>query len=686
MEGIDNVLNAMESIWAATKSPDKQAYLQQHAIEPGDLKMAVIIQEMITPQVSGVAFSKNPTTGLDEVLVEAVRGSGEALVQEGITPSRWINKWGTWIDKPDERRSREEIPLELVNRVVQETKQIAKAYGSAVDLEWVYDGHEVHWVQLREITALDIPIYSNRISKEVFPGIIKPLIWSVNVPLVNGAWVALFTELVGPNDVEPQDLAGRFYCRAYFNMGALGLIFELLGLPRETLELLMGIEVEGPERPSFRPSPKTYALLPRMLRFGWNKVRFARRVEAFLPDMQARLQAFRRQAVSEMDERQILDEIDRLSLLVQETAYHNIVVPLLMQVYNRALKGQLEREGVDFASSDLTGDMEEMEQFDPNAHLARLSQRFAELDPNLQDRIRESTYHEFLELAGVESLQRGIARFVDQFGHFSDSGNDFSYEPWREKPDLILQMVTNYTAPEGKDEQVRVGDLQLSAWRRPFFRWTYNNARRFRWYREAVSSLYTFGYGLFREYFLALGEHLVRRGILAQPEDGFFLYLDEIRKLVAEGHLESDCQEMVRGRKTEVEQVQDIVPPSTIYGQEAPPVDPNQGSGLQGIPTSRGHYTGPARVLTGIQDFGKLQEGDVLVVPYSDVGWTPLFAKAGAIVAESGGILSHSSIVAREYGIPAVVSVPGALQLEDGISVTVDGYRGEIIVHESTQD
>jgi phosphohistidine swiveling domain-containing protein len=75
----------------------------------------------------------------------------------------------------------------------------------------------------------------------------------------------------------------------------------------------------------------------------------------------------------------------------------------------------------------------------------------------------------------------------------------------------------------------------------------------------------------------------------------------------------------------------------------------------------------------------------VLVIPYSDVGWTPLFTKASAVIAESGGILSHSSIIAREYGIPAVVSVAGACQLADGTLVTVDGYRGKIIVHEPDQ-
>jgi pyruvate,water dikinase len=80
----------------------------------------------------------------------------------------------------------------------------------------------------------------------------------------------------------------------------------------------------------------------------------------------------------------------------------------------------------------------------------------------------------------------------------------------------------------------------------------------------------------------------------------------------------------------------------------------------------------------------RVQEGDVLVIPYSDVSWTPLFAKAGAVVAEAGGILSHSSIIAREYGIPAVVAVPGACQLADGTQLTVDGNNGQVILEGKT--
>jgi phosphohistidine swiveling domain-containing protein len=173
----------------------------------------------------------------------------------------------------------------------------------------------------------------------------------------------------------------------------------------------------------------------------------------------------------------------------------------------------------------------------------------------------------------------------------------------------------------------------------------------------------------------------VQKGILDDREDLFYLYLDEVRSIV---HGSDRC-EIYRGlvarRKAEIEQVRDIAPPEVIYGCKAPPVEPCAGQNLQGIPTSRGHYTGPAKVLRGIQEVGKMESGDVLVIPYSDAGWMPLFAKAGAVIAESGGILSHSSIVAREYGIPAVVSVPGACQLLDNTLVTVDGYRGKVHVH-----
>jgi phosphoenolpyruvate synthase/pyruvate phosphate dikinase len=678
VEGVDNVLDAVQSVWHAACSPDVQAYLERHSIPQERLKMAVLIQEMVPPYISGVSFSKNPVTGLDEVIVEAVEGSGDALVQSGATPRRWVSKWGTWLQKPDG----DGIPLALIEQVVQQTKSIARSYGKPVDLEWVYDGQLLYWVQVREITALEIPVYSNRIAREVLPGIIKPLIWSVNVPLVNGAWVRLFTELIGPNDIDPLKLAGHFYYRAYFNMAAIGQIFELLGMPRETLELLMGIEVEGPEKPSFRPSVKTYTLLPKMLRFVVDKLRFERRLKTFLVSMKGEFQDLPNDQVQAMSEVELLSAIDRNVELAREAAQYNIVVPLLAMIYSRMLKGQFTRAGVDYEAVDVTGGMAEMELFDPSVHLARLHAQYLALDPELQAAIAESGYAELKRRPEVAPLLEGVDGFLGQFGHLSDSGNDFSARPWREDPDLILDMVATYAQVEARiGPRQHFEDLELSPWRRAMARPLYRRARRYRLYREAVSSLYTYGYGRLRDYFLSLGDRFAQRRILEAREDIFYLYLSEVREIVQAAEPSDSVGERIAQRKAEIEQVRDIALPEIIYGDKAPPVENHVGRHLRGIPTSRGHHTGAAKVLRGIQDLSKLESGDVLVIPYSDVGWTPLFAKAGAVIAESGGILSHSSIVAREYGIPAVVSVPDACQLADYTIVSVDGYRGEVQVH-----
>jgi pyruvate,water dikinase len=244
-------------------------------------------------------------------------------------------------------------------------------------------------------------------------------------------------------------------------------------------------------------------------------------------------------------------------------------------------------------------------------------------------------------------------------------------------------MIVSNTPSETKSAHMSCfTDLELSPIRRLMLGPVYRKARRFRLYRERISSLYTFGYGVFRPYFLALGEHFVRRGVLSCREDIFYLYFDEVRAIVDKNQTGNEHADKIALRKCEMEAFRDIVVPETIYGDQAPPVDMRKSDKLTGIPTSRGYHTGPAKVVKGIQGFDKVQEGDVLVIPYSDVGWTPLFTKAGGVIAESGGILSHSSIVAREYGIPAVVSVSGACQLEDHTRVTVDGYKGEVIIHE----
>lgn len=680
VQGVENALRAIETVWASARSPEVQAYIHKHSGDPQALKMGVLIQEMVSPVVSGVVFSKDPLTGLDETIVEAVRGSGEALVQEGVTPHRWIYKGGEWKHRPQET----DIPEEVIREVVHQTHRIARSCGWPVNLEWVYDGRAVTWVQLREITSLRaVDIYSNRISKEFFPGMIKPLVWSVNTPLVNGAWVWFLTEMVGPNDIDPNRLAKSFYYRAYFNMGVIGQIFELLGLPRDSIELLMGLQVDGDEKPSFRLTPRTLALLPRLLHFAWDKLHSSPKIAAFLPAAQAKYATLECCDIPKLSETALLAEFDRLYAITQEVAYYNIVASLLADLYAHLVRWHLKRLGVAFELFDLTEGMEGLEQFNPNPHLLRLSQAFRQLDEEVQARIRRDGYRVLGQLPEAQAFHAAVERFSEQFGHLRDSGNDFSSVPWREMPDIVLEMIINYPEPEEKtDQKVRFASLKLSPLQRWLLTPIYRRARAFRQYREAIASMNTFGYDLFRRCFLALGVHFVRRGLLEAREDIFCLDLAEIREIVAQSSEAKGCSDKVAQRKAEMEAYRDIKLPPIICGDRASPIYEDAGDSLKGVATSLGDYTGRVKVIRGIQDFPKVQEGDVLVIPYSDVGWTPLFAKAGAVVAESGGILSHSSIVAREYNIPAVVSVEGACQIPNGALVTVDGYQGTVKVHQ----
>jgi len=681
VSGSDNLVQAIQEIWRSAWTPSVRAYADKLGIRVDDLKMAVIVQEMVEPMFSGVSFSKNPVTGMDEVVVEAVAGIGTSLAQDGVKPWRWVHKWGKWIETPEQ----DQIEEKLVDLVADQTKAIGKAFGRPVDLEWVFDGTTLYWVQLRPITAIEqAVIYSNRISREVLPGIIKPLVWSVNVPLVNGAWIKLFTELIGPNDLQPDQLSKAFHYRAYFNMGAIGQILVALGMPQETLELLTGVD-GGDQRPRFKPSLRTLRHLPRMVCFLVSKLRYGRHIERLLPELRETYQRIASRSLDSLNEKELLAHIDDLYTFSRKAAYANIVGPLLMYVYNRILQHKLACLGIAIEQLDLTGGAEGWHEYDPNFHLAELHRRFLELNPDVQAAIRASSYEEFGRLPDIDEFRSLVSAFIAHFGHLSDSGNDFSRVPWREQPEFVLSMITDFTAPETTGEQLGWEQISVRGFRRWRLRFLYRRASRFRLYREAIGFHYTFGYGQFRRYFLALGNRLACVGVLENAADIFYLYWPEVRRLVSERNSADWARALVSERREAIHACKDAVLPEVIYGDQPPPLDGAvaHATKLHGIPTSRGYYRGSVRVIQSVQEFGRMEEGAVAVIPYSDVSWSPLIARAGAVVAESGGILSHSSIIAREYSLPAVVSVNNACRvLADDMVVTVDGFKGEVIVHD----
>jgi phosphohistidine swiveling domain-containing protein len=675
VSGTNDLLEAIGDVWDSSISSTVADY--SRTMDSDELvEMAVLVQEYIRPAYSGVSFSRNPVTGLNESVIEAVEGSGENLVQRGKTPFRWVNRAGHFVIEPEESP----IDISVLESISQGTREMEAKQGYPIDAEWVFDGRDLHWVQMREITAFrSVNIYSNRISKEFLPGIIKPLVWSVNIPLINGAWVRLFTELIGPNDIDPLTLAKSFYYRAYFNMGAIGKIFQLMGFPRDSIEMLMGFEDTG--RPVFKPNARTIRLMPRWITVGLDKMTFSSRIDVMFPFLQDSFKRIVSKDPKSMTEKELMVTIEELHEVNKEMAYLNVVTPLLANLYAQMLKRQLKKREVSFEELDLTTGIKDIHLYDPAIRLSSMGAIYHDLSPELRQAIEEEGYSVLEKNESCHLLNEEISSFLNDFGHFSESGNDFSYVPWRENPELVLKMVIQYSEAEEKMERRR--SLKELMKKRPstMLRWTYGRAKQFMFQRDRVSSLFTYGYGLFRPLFMELGARLIKRGILAEPFDIFYLTWEEVMEVVGSRGSLKDPQSLVDNRRSEIESLGSIELPGIIFGDDPPPIIEREVGKLKGTPTSGGYYEGPVRVIGSINEFSKARNGDVLVIPFSDVAWTPLFSKAGAIVAESGGFLSHSSIIAREYGIPAVVSVLGAMELEDETQVTVDGYNGLVSIH-----
>lgn len=677
VQGVPDLKNAVIEVWEAIHADVVRMYLEKLSLSPDAIHMAVIIQEMVPPVFAGVLFSCNPMTGLSEVVIEGVPGDGTALVQGGVTPERWVSRKGLWVAKPEDSH----MPTLVAKKVLDDAQKILRKISAPIDLEWVFDGRDVYWVQMREITSLrDLHIYSNRISKDMMPGMIHPLVWSINIPLTNTIWLGLLEEIVGKLPIEPEDLAKSFYYRSYFAMGTIGEVFSRVGFPSEGLEMMMGLVPKQGGKPAFKPSLKLIPLLPKLMRFMTDKWTFERKIKSGLPPLEINLQKFTPYLESDVPFEKQIEEVNQLYDLVQKIVYFNVVTPILASMYTHLLKQQLNKVDVDLLQFDLFAGLRELDQYNPNLGLMKLREKH---DAFIKNSGMSPDDHaiSLVDLQGT-TFEEDLNLFIDQFGHLSSNSNNFMAVPWRENPEIVLRMIQDLPMVD-RDKQVRIGfdDLPVKGLRKRMVGLYYHRVRKFSYYRERVSKQYIYGYGLFRPYILRLADGMVNTGWLDNQEDIFYLTWEEIQQAVGTKEAKT-LREKINTRKAEMDAYQDIVLPDVIYGDDPPPVFSECLDRLSGTPTSQGYYSGPVKVITSMDDFQKVAAGDVIVIPYSDVGWTPLFSLAGAVIAESGGLLSHSSIIAREYQIPAIVSVPNCMQLKDFQQVSVNGFTGEIVVVE----
>ncbi len=648
---VDEALAAARSVVGSVHSPRALAYAARVGVDPASLQMAVIFQEMARPQVSGVAFSRDPVTGADETVVEAVEGRGDALVGHGVEPARWRVGARGVLSSPDVPPLGDDSLAEIVDTV----RSVASRAGEPADVEWVWDGHEVHLVQWRPITALGgtARLWSSRMARDMLPGLIPPLVWSINVPLLSRVWVALIEETLGLRDIDPDDLVRSFGYRAYFSSSALGKVFASVGMPRDSLDRMR--DGDG----AARPRPPARVMLrsaPRLTRTAWRLARWDRLAEAERAAIEDGLSVEALVDPSRLSDAQILARVDRLRTLLAQAARLNVITPLLADAWAAWVRHGATTRGVDALTVEPGQDSDIVRDLDPAHSLAAL-------DPD-------------------DPAAR--AAFLARFGHLSDSPNDCSRPTWAEDPAAVARLFA------GRSAAARIG-LPTSGrttliaatptWQRPLVAWQWRRAAAVREARDRVGHTYARVYGLFRPTFLAVGDRLVAHGVIESRDDVFLLSWAETRTAVS-GRLDNAAS-LVAERRAEMAEAAELTWPETIIGDDPVPIRGRTGAhAMHGVPTSRGRHVGIARVVTSMASAPEVFPTDVLVLASSDVTWTPLLLRVGAVVTETGGMLSHASIIARELGIPCVASVAGATGIPDGARVAVDGGAGEVLVLE----
>lgn len=675
VKGTADILSAVKKVWDSASFLSDNDYVRKTGVSC--IRCGVIIQEMIPARLAGVSFSRNPVTNQNETVIEAVEGAGEELVQKGVTPMRWRMRKGMVL----EGEERHEL-FHIIRKVATDTVKLRRYYGKHTDIEWVYDGKQLYYLQLRQITAKkEIAVYSSKMSREMLPGQVKPLVWSVNIPLVNGTWIGLLEEIAGPLETKPEDLAKPFYYQAYFNIAVLGNILRKIGIPADSLERFMTGHESGMH--SFRPGPGILRHTFRIIRFLKSKMVFEK---TFLSEFEP-LKAHCREYAGKIEKEFSPESYERLYTGLFETgrrlAYLNIVTPMLMTMYHKGLKKKLEKAGLDYDTLDFRKDFPQLKDYEPLAFMKEIRECIGSLSPEARERCVSVTA--MRNIPEAEGTCRKVDQFMELFGHLSESGTDLSYAKWEEDPEAVFRMIMATDTPARKSELYTLNDAKEKGIRvSASLRKAYHRAGRFKVYREQISSLYIYGYGLFRRLFLLAGEEMVARGILDKAAEIFWLTRMEVEEFMKtpDSVKWNEYRVHVRNRRREMEETKDIVLPVVIYGEDAPLPETGRSRNHSGTGTSPGSYTGKTKVVKNVIDFESVTRGDVILIPFSDVSWTPILAMAGAIVSETGGMLSHCSIIAREMGIPAMVSVPNACAIGGNLTVTVNGSNGILTVHD----
>ncbi|MBE9060258.1 glycerol-3-phosphate acyltransferase [cf. Phormidesmis sp. LEGE 11477] len=692
----------------AYNAPSAVRYRQDRNLPEGH--MNVLVQPHIFGTYSGVAFSRDPVTHVgDTVVVEALPGDASRVVSGQITPERYQVNVDELPEDADWQLPEETtLPIkgygQVPNRLIQEVAYLARHlensfHGIPQDIEWTFDGQQLWVLQSRPVTTL-IPIWTRKIAAEVIPGAIRPLTWSINRPLTCGVWGDLFTTVLKrrAKGIDFSQTATLHYARAYFNATLLGDIFTRMGLPPDSLEFLTrGAKFQRP------PLMTTLQNLPGLLRLLGQENGLPGQFtkadrEAFAPAL-ARWQD---QPVGELPDSAVVARIEEILALLKQATYYNILAPLSVALRQAILKVDLAT--LDGSKNPEVRALEEIEQMamQMRSHLPELGLK-SPITSDLQTPNNSaSLFSALAEHPEGHYVFDQLDRFLERYGYLSEVATDIAVPTWRESPQPVRELLTQYLLnPEANRRDAnldaRSPDPQsVKAKSKANSSWKTKQVQSRLDLKGRVAEVYDRLLATLRSCFVELESRWLSTDYLESQGDIFFLTWSDVRSQLSNPAPAADLRLKIHIEKMQWASQKEQRVPYLIYGQAAGVLPPSPELGtvsgsdevpisasvLKGIGASVGQAEGIVHVVETLSgDIASIDAQTILVVPYTDAGWSPLLARIGGLIAEVGGQLSHGAIIAREYGIPAVMNVHDATQkLRTGQHVRIDGQKGTVEV------
>ncbi len=616
--------------------------------------------------------------------------------------------------------------------------QIEDFYKRAQDVEWAIYNKKIYLLQSRPVTTNvnnlkgTLFVWDNSNIVESYGGLTMPLTFGFAHYVYHQVYVQFCEILMVPQknikemDYFLKNMLGLFYGRVYYNLlnwYKLTSILPGYKYNRAFMETMMGTNESLQDEIAERTKPPEFhgGIFSRFrkfitgLKFFYFHLNIQNIVDNFLITFHKIYNDFRKSDYSQMSSDQIYLEYMRLEKEMLWKWHAPIINDFLCMVHYgifKKLTGKWLQHLGDSFHNDLLAGNGNLESAMPTKRLIELAD-IVEKDLQLKNLIMQTDNHDLLEALN-QSIHKDfyllVQDYLDKYGFRCMSEMKLEQKDMHQDPSLFFVFLknivksgqTNLHEYEKREKEIRTKaedllEKNISGIQKIIYKWSLYHARKAVMNRENTRFCRTRIYGVVRSMFYAMGEDFVKRNIIDQKEDIFYLSLDELKGTFEGTNSIMNLRDVIKIRKCEYEFYKNNEPAPRFftrgpvyYNNQHMPVEeeikqddsPLLENQMRGIPCSPGTIEGIVKVIIDPSDNMELN-GEILVTHRTDPGWIPLYPSASALLVERGGLLSHSAIVAREMGLPTIVSIKGLTKrLKTGMRIRINGETGLIEILE----